>query len=110
MLTSMVRERLQMNITLTNVEINPRRSEETTCYSAVVRLDGKKVCHASNDGKGGSDLFIPFDGMRDTLEDLEKWASEQTPRFFEIEGHVFEIPCDLSIVINEMLEEKYGRR
>lgn len=44
-------------VTLKSVKINEALSEETTCYSATVYLDGKKVGTASNRGHGGEDFY-----------------------------------------------------
>ena len=43
-----------MNVALKNVKVNERLSEETTCFSASIYIDGVKVGEASNRGQGGS--------------------------------------------------------
>jgi hypothetical protein len=37
-----------------------RASEETTCFHAVITLDGKPVIQASNDGRGGCNRYYPL--------------------------------------------------
>lgn len=44
-----------MNITLRNVKINKRLSEETTCFSANLYVDGKFAASVANRGQGGPD-------------------------------------------------------
>lgn len=43
-----------MQITIKNLKISKFMSEETTCFQAVVYVDGKKAGMAQNDGHGGS--------------------------------------------------------
>lgn len=43
-----------MEITLKNIKVAKFMSEETTCFQAVVYVDGKKAGMAQNDGHGGS--------------------------------------------------------
>lgn len=51
-----------MHITLRSVRIYPRLSEETTCYEAIVCIDGKPAFSASNRGTGSGDSFDPLRG------------------------------------------------
>lgn len=46
-----------MKITIKNLRINARLSEETNCFSADVYADGKKICEASNYGHGGPNMY-----------------------------------------------------
>jgi hypothetical protein len=60
-----------MKIELTGIEHSERMSEETSCYSAFLIIDGKKIGTVSNDGHGGCDSFRP---MGKTPED---WKADQ---------------------------------
>ena len=42
-----------MELTLKSIKINSQLSEETTCFSATIYIDGKKAGLASNRGQGG---------------------------------------------------------
>lgn len=49
-------------ITLQGLKYSNFASHETACFEATVLVDGKKFCHASNDGNGGSDFYEPLKG------------------------------------------------
>jgi len=49
-------------ITLKSVKVNDRLSEETTCFSATVYVDGKRVAIAKNAGRGGPNRYDPPQG------------------------------------------------
>lgn len=51
-----------MEITLKNVRLNKRLSEETNCFSADVLVDGKKAFVATNRGCGGPNDYHPHSG------------------------------------------------
>jgi hypothetical protein len=42
-----------MELTLRGIRINKQLSEETTCFSATIYIDGKKAGRAANRGQGG---------------------------------------------------------
>lgn len=91
-----------MKIELRSIKVHASMSEETTCYEAVLYVDGKKACMVSNRGRGGCDdqRWLPgaprqavedhFDAMPayvqhygddidpfETKPDLESWCSDQ---------------------------------
>jgi hypothetical protein len=64
-----------MKVELKNVKINQRLSEETTCFSADVWIDGKKVCYAANRGCGGPNEYHPLDIKKwEKWEKFEEWV------------------------------------
>ncbi len=68
-----------MHIELKNIKIHADMSEETTCFSASIYLNGKKVGTAKNDGRGGSNMYWWDDreaGMR-----VHAWAQEQPTEY-----------------------------
>lgn len=89
-----------MQLALKNIKIHAGLSEETTCYEAVLYVDGKRACHVSNRGTGGCDdqHWLPgsprqavedhfkampaydealSDGTRFTVQpDLESWCAD----------------------------------
>ncbi len=44
-------------IILKNLKYAAFASEETSCFSATVYVDGKRLCTARNDGHGGCDSY-----------------------------------------------------
>lgn len=89
-----------MELALKGIKVHKGLSQETTCYEAVLYVDGKKACHVSNRGEGGCDNqhWLPGaprqavedhfkampayneslgDGIRvDVQPDLESWCGE----------------------------------
>jgi hypothetical protein len=61
-------------VTLKNIKINQSLSEETTCYSATVYLDGKRVGTTGNRGHGGSDEIRVDREIYDILVEIAKEA------------------------------------
>lgn len=64
-----------MEITLKNLKVIKCMSEETTCFQAIIMVDGKVAGTAQNDGHGGS-TYCHID-----------------PKFRQIEEQKFTIPC-----------------
>lgn len=56
-----------MNITLKKLRIVERLSQETTCFTADVYVDGVKAGTAENHGQGGPTNIHPF-ALRDRME------------------------------------------
>lgn len=57
-----------MKIELRRFSTNARLSQETTAFAADVWVDGKKVGHASNDGRGGATMVHLDKSVRDQVE------------------------------------------
>lgn len=53
-----------MNIELKNVKIHTEMSEETTCFSADIWIDGKKAGQVRNSGTGGCHGYSPISLVR----------------------------------------------
>lgn len=51
-----------MKIELKNLEVNEKFSEETIMFMADVWIEGKKVAHAHNDGRGAQTYFNVYGG------------------------------------------------
>jgi hypothetical protein len=64
-----------MELTLKNVKVHADMSEETTCFSASVYIDGKRAGTAKNRGHGGPTTVNWTD--RGLGEEYEKWARNQ---------------------------------
>ena len=78
-------------------------SEETTCYSAEVWIDGKKAGWASNEGHGGCDSIQP-NSLRDLLNDHAK----ATLPIRNFQG--MEIKPNAETLVNKLLEDWEVRR
>lgn len=91
-----------MKIALKSVHINSRFSRETTCYQAIICVDGVPVAHAENDGGGGCDFYRPMEGKRDLLDAAYAYAKTLPPlesRYFP-EG----LPMNLELFVGQLLE------
>jgi len=88
-----------MNIQLKNLKIVQSLSEETTCYSATVYVDGKKAFYAANRGCGGADEYHPIEVA--LFNAASAWAKAQPPRKF----NDMELASDLELVISDLITE-----
>jgi len=68
-----------MNITLKNVQVYPRMSEETTAFNATIYLDGKKVGEVKNQGHGGCNFYHWTDPAKG--KEINNWANAQELEF-----------------------------
>lgn len=60
-----------MKIELKNVKHAAFASEETACFQATVYIDGVKAGEVSNDGKGGCNMYHPWE-LQKKLDDYAK--------------------------------------
>jgi hypothetical protein len=64
-----------MNIQIKNIKVYNALSEETTCFTADVFVNGKKIAYAKNDGRGGSTYYNHYNREdRPALEAAEEFA------------------------------------
>lgn len=89
-----------MNITLKKLKHVQSRSEETHCFSADVYVDGKMLCEADNDGRGGSNSYFPSakspNDWREQLASIEKELGKETIKEYNI-------PNSLEIVVGDLI-------
>lgn len=95
-------------ITLKNLKTMDKLSEETTCFTATVYVDGKKFVEAGNTGHGGEDRFYPIgDVTHADIGDLQNRIRDTYPQFNL--AHDDEEPrlidMDLSLVIGDLIAE-----
>ena len=96
-----------MKIELKNVKINEAFSEETTCFIADVLINGKKVAHAKNDGRGGCTDYYPYEGQRELLNQAEIFCKALPKEVVDFgDGRTFEFAQSLESVIDKLLHEK----
>jgi hypothetical protein len=67
-----------MKAELKNVKINKQLSEETTCFSATLYVEGKKTAIITNRGCGGEDE-IPQIFDNPLFDEFENWVKTQPP-------------------------------
>src|SRR6187455_1012812 len=56
-----------MKVELKSIKYAAFASQETSCFSATVFVDGKKAGEVENDGHGGSNTYHPWQ-LKDTLD------------------------------------------
>ncbi|MDK8187418.1 MULTISPECIES: hypothetical protein [Sphingomonas] len=70
-----------MHIELRKLKIVAALSEETTCYSAEIWVDGQRAFLASNHGHGAADMFHPVGSLSEA--DVDVWlAANRAPTRF----------------------------
>lgn len=96
-----------MNIQLHNVKVVPELSEETTCFTADVHVEGRRPFRATNRGTGGANLYTPlsqapdsYREMRETVDLLAKRAAT-LPRLRFDDGYT--MPQSLETLIEDRL-------
>ena len=60
-----------MKIELKSIKVLERASEETTCFEAVLYVDGKKEGVVSNEGRGGETRFPSYE-LRKRIDEYAK--------------------------------------
>ena len=107
----------QTRITIGSLKVAEFASEETTCFSATVYLDGKAFARASNEGRGGNTNFEPLGrkGWNDPafqkmLKEAEAFASSFPPEVTEYDdpqdpSQKMTIPYSLEYLVNGLVED-----
>ena len=99
-----------MKIELKNVKVNEAFSEETTCFIADVFINGKKVAHAKNDGRGGCTDYYPYEGKRELLKQAEEFCKGLPKEKVDFGGTIHEFAQSLESVIDNLLFEKEKKK
>ena len=70
-----------MKIEIRNLKIAKTLSEETTAYTGVIYIDGKRAFDASNHGQGGCDNYRPIAPFKyDDIDRINTWLkANRTP-------------------------------
>ena len=94
-----------MNLELKNLKINERLSEETTCFTATVYVDGKRAFDVANRGNGGPNEYYG------NYEAAQKYAASLPPYVIKDEGETCEemtirsLPYDLDMLIDDLIND-----
>jgi len=90
-----------VKVELKNVKIHRDMSEETTCFSATLYIDGVKAAMVANRGTGGvHDIHFLMD-TSDLHRRFNEWVDEQPP--LDLGSHA--IPADVDVVIDRLLDQ-----
>mgnify|MGYP006935479427 CR=1 FL=1 len=97
-----------MNIELKNIVVFDKMSEETTAFHGTIRIDGKPVGEAGNDGKGGATYyrashhdFIPL------IKEAEKYCIQLPPvKYAEGDTLPMDLEFYLDLIVEKHIEQK----
>lgn len=88
-----------MQCEVRNVKIHKKLSEETTCFTATLYIDGQKAADVSNRGNGGCHLYHWFNHELETpfkeyAKSLPPIQCELGPLAMDMDGYVDELVID----------------
>lgn len=87
-----------IQVTLKNLKVNTRLSEETYCFSASLYVDGKRRGDVTNRGHGGPHEFSDLGAKRE----LDEWGKTQPP----IETCGMELPLDAELIVGDLIDKE----
>lgn len=90
-------------IELRKIRIIASHSEETTCFSADVWVDGKKVGSCMNDGQGGCNRYYLDPGV-------ERRLSEYAQSLPPLSSEYGPLDMDLDLLVSNLLDEVERRK
>ena len=93
-----------MKIELKRIEYSARMSEETSCFTADLWVDGVRIGQISNHGTGGSDDFY---GDHAAYDAADAWCRANLPKW-TMGDHTGE--TDIEIHVGALLEEHLSRK
>ncbi len=92
-----------MNIELKNIVVFEKMSEETTAFHGTIRIDGKPVGEAGNDGKGGATYYRPsHHDFIPLIKQAEEYCRQLPPYKF---GNGPDLPMDLEFYLDLIVEK-----
>lgn len=96
-----------MKIDIKNIKVNLAFSEETTCFTADIFVNGIKTAYARNDGHGGCTSYASYHKPNDdeNLRQAEAFAKTLPSHFYEMGGKKLEIKSDLENIINFKVDD-----
>lgn len=99
-----------MKIELKAIKVFPSLSEETTCFSASLWINGKRVGTADNRGEGGPTNYHPVDyknpAHKEAIRAAEAWAKAQPDIVHDMSRYgveSFTTPCTLEHIIDNLV-------
>jgi len=91
-----------MKFTLKKIRYMASLSQETSCYSADLYVDGKKIGEVANDGHGGPDSFH---GDQAAYAMASAWVAENHPPLVFGENDEHSVKADIEIVCGQLLDD-----
>jgi hypothetical protein len=95
-----------MKLELRNLKINLAFSEETTCFTATLYVEGVRTAECRNEGHGGSTDVRAFEGRDKVLLQAEQYCLTLPP----VKYNNIEIKSDIEFVVDELVEAELKRR
>jgi hypothetical protein len=96
-----------MIIGLKNLKVCEWMSEESNAFQVTIVVDGKDLCHAKNDGKGGCTTFYACkDRDYKEIDKLNRWCIKNLPKWTSKWTPGKEYDRDLEFVIDDLVERK----
>lgn len=101
-----------MKLELRKVTVIASMSEETTCFTADLYIDGVKTAHVENTGKGGSHMIrdYPPGKMWDTEQKLDAYAKTLPDKKYKYNGEESTLKYDADLLVSELLTEHMQRK
>lgn len=96
-------------ISLADFEYFPRLSEETSCFAAILIIDGIAVGDCSNEGRGGCADYHAFDNwelVRKVDESLRELEDYCFPKMKESLADVIDTLANFNITFGEISSKK----
>lgn len=97
-----------MKIELKSIQYSAFASQETSCYSANLYVDGRKIGTVGNDGQGGCDRFH---GDRAAFDAADLWCRTNLPKWAGLDGETLDTDLELhcGALIDDWLAAKHLR-
>lgn len=94
-----------MNIELKKIKIIKSMSQETTCFTADLWIDGEKAAYVSNRGTGGANFYHFFD--KNLQGSFFAYCKSLNPLQTDEYKHLFPngLPMDADLLVGELLEK-----
>ena len=101
-----------MDIKLSKLKIVESMSEETTCFTADIKINGYKAGYAKNDGNGGSTFYHPYDEKgKQLMQDAETFCKTLPDKTVEMgKGRSFTYNVTLETIIDDFVDEAYNEK
>jgi hypothetical protein len=96
-----------MQIQIKNIKVNLAFSEETTCFTADIFVDGKKTAYARNDGHGGCTYYCSYHKPNDdeNLRQAEAFAKTLPSTTYNMGGKDLVIESNLEGIIDQAIDD-----
>ena len=94
-----------MDLKLKSIKHVPSMSQETECFHANLWLGNKKVAYVENRGFGGPTDVSAYNGMKDTLKEIEEYCKNLPPIKTNLGHGEFELDNDLELVVDNLLQD-----